>query len=1078
MESTIVQLKGIFHEKIDIYKKFKDTLKSIDEIISDPALVYEDKHHELVEGLLSPVSRFIELNQQLEKVDSWRPTEQGKTTVFEKWHAEMTDRMKKEQAFLEQLFKPTLMEISHWKDYKESWRQNLQKFRDLVTIIRLDMTYFSLILQSYVKTAIYHIINLVSLQRYQEAVSYIEQQSSLLSRRESDLFRVIMGLAEEKNCDGALKALDEKGDVLEADELGLLRRVIEKIRAGKQDVISTLISLIRNGDYGHAHDALEENNDSLSRDEISVFSGVSDSLSRVDFTTAIDILKSNKNKVSEEIYKGLNDAIHYRFESYKKESRYKMLQAVCSHLLSKPIDLKKIDESIEFAGKWFQEAEISFLRGVQVHIGQYTFNIPINKLAEKKLFFDNERELLISTLTKLRDDHWNRINDEFAQFFRGVQAKISEREQKGGYIFDKESPPQKPTEEKPTRAGIFSRFRKKEKPKPEKVDMSRRRFLGQAAKGAAVLVGAAAGGKVLHNILKDTAPKKQQVTAQAAKPEPENIEEPPKSAEGIEPRFKDADLRRDINKIIKTEGSYRGAAYLAVIPHSSELDSLNAAKKACKGPYTYLAGNRERNILIRTTRGNVQLDPNAVFSNPNDADPEKGLALNFDRLNRGSWRSLPEGVRTEIRNAVNALTAEIQARVFRGKMVLALHQNYREGFGIRSYMDESRFSQYAGEVYENPSISGDNFAYVNTRAFFEFFKGIGYNVILQKNDYPNHDGSMSYAATWQSLPYVNIETARENSQTQAEIIQQLNEFIERYPQVAQDINYMPPEFAAPLFASSGKINVLIIGSDYLKKRAHLVSGQRADGLLAVNINRENKTIRILTIPRDTLVKIPGRPEEKDKINHALMFGGWQLQKDAVENFLKIRFDKVVFINQDQLMDVAHIVKEDLGYNIFAKIWWEVGLRDSKKLTENFNQEIYLASTDRSFKDAAIGRAKAHAKLAGAVIKVLAQSCREPEKSSIIMDINWIRNVLHWTGHTDYDFKPDELLFLLRELRGNEYKIALYCIPGTFYRAKYAHFLRLNKNGLSCWKPKEYTGDYFNSVTADSDSLIQEEILAA
>jgi len=72
-------------------------------------------------------------------------------------------------------------------------------------------------------------------------------------------------------------------------------------------------------------------------------------------------------------------------------------------------------------------------------------------------------------------------------------------------------------------------------------------------------------------------------------------------------------------------------------------------------------------------------------------------------------------------------------------------------------------------------------------------------------------------------------------------------------------------------------------------------GERGDSLIFINTDTINKVIRIVTIPRDTYVMI-SKKGKYDKINHALAFGGWQLQKSTVEEFLGMQVDKVIFVN--------------------------------------------------------------------------------------------------------------------------------------------------------------------------------------
>jgi len=75
--------------------------------------------------------------------------------------------------------------------------------------------------------------------------------------------------------------------------------------------------------------------------------------------------------------------------------------------------------------------------------------------------------------------------------------------------------------------------------------------------------------------------------------------------------------------------------------------------------------------------------------------------------------------------------------------------------------------------------------------------------------------------------------------------------------------------------SSTPVNILFLGSD---KRPG--ENSRADTILLMRVNGQTKTISQLSIPRDTLVNIPGYGE--DKINSAYAWGGPALTIETVE----------------------------------------------------------------------------------------------------------------------------------------------------------------------------------------------------
>jgi LCP family protein required for cell wall assembly len=93
-------------------------------------------------------------------------------------------------------------------------------------------------------------------------------------------------------------------------------------------------------------------------------------------------------------------------------------------------------------------------------------------------------------------------------------------------------------------------------------------------------------------------------------------------------------------------------------------------------------------------------------------------------------------------------------------------------------------------------------------------------------------------------------------------------------------------------------NILLLGVD-----AHDGKSGRSDTLMVVHIDAKTKSIGIVSIPRDTLVVIPG--VRLDKINHAFAFGGAELACATTSNFLQVPvsyYIKVNFEGLERLID--------------------------------------------------------------------------------------------------------------------------------------------------------------------------------
>ncbi|MFA9558910.1 LCP family protein [Evansella sp. AB-rgal1] len=97
--------------------------------------------------------------------------------------------------------------------------------------------------------------------------------------------------------------------------------------------------------------------------------------------------------------------------------------------------------------------------------------------------------------------------------------------------------------------------------------------------------------------------------------------------------------------------------------------------------------------------------------------------------------------------------------------------------------------------------------------------------------------------------------------------------------------------------SKDNISILFLGLD---DRSGSLKG-RSDAMLLATFNEKDGSVKMLNIPRDSYVEIPGRGF--DKINHAHAFGGIDLTISTVENLLNLPVDYFVTLNFDAFMEI-------------------------------------------------------------------------------------------------------------------------------------------------------------------------------
>lgn len=92
--------------------------------------------------------------------------------------------------------------------------------------------------------------------------------------------------------------------------------------------------------------------------------------------------------------------------------------------------------------------------------------------------------------------------------------------------------------------------------------------------------------------------------------------------------------------------------------------------------------------------------------------------------------------------------------------------------------------------------------------------------------------------------------------------------------------------------SKDPISILFLGIENYSTGG---KGGRTDSMILATFNPKLDTVKVMSIPRDTYVDIPGY-SEKTKINHAYSYGGLQLTVDTVEKFLNVPIDYYVTVD--------------------------------------------------------------------------------------------------------------------------------------------------------------------------------------
>ena len=229
---------------------------------------------------------------------------------------------------------------------------------------------------------------------------------------------------------------------------------------------------------------------------------------------------------------------------------------------------------------------------------------------------------------------------------------------------------------------------------------------------------------------------------------------------------------------------------------------------------------------------------------------------------------------------------------------------------------------------------------------------------------------------------------------------------------------------------SGK-NILAFGID------NTVGSKRADTIIVMNVNNDRNRLGVVSIPRDTQVKVEGIG--LTKINHAYSHGGSELLKKTISSFLNIPIDYYMEVDLsgvsaivDDIGGVDVTVDKDLFY-VDRAGGLTINLKKGTQRLNGAQAMQYLRFRKDSKGD--IGRIERQQHFLQMVSKKLTQSGRFLELPMIIKKM---------TKHIQTDMPTSKMVNLALQFgrvfqEGNVYKET---VPGAI----------MLFDGISYWKP--------------------------
>lgn len=261
-----------------------------------------------------------------------------------------------------------------------------------------------------------------------------------------------------------------------------------------------------------------------------------------------------------------------------------------------------------------------------------------------------------------------------------------------------------------------------------------------------------------------------------------------------------------------------------------------------------------------------------------------------------------------------------------------------------------------------------------------------------------------------------------------------------------------------VYPGKDNFSVLFIGVDERKGEKQ----SRSDVLILATFNKDDKTIKMVHIPRDSRVYIPGYYETK--INHAHFWGGVDLAVETVEELFDVPVDYYVKLNFEAFMDIVDAIG---GITVdVEKTFSEMDSKDRKnRITihagrQTLNGEEALAYVRMRKQDPLgdIGRGQRQQQVIKAII----------EKSASISSITKYDDILNSLGDnltTNFTFQN---LVALHKYAGSLRSIETLKLEGKDLYLDNIYYYDLDEESVAeiSRELKEHLG------IADEDQLVQ------
>ena len=261
-------------------------------------------------------------------------------------------------------------------------------------------------------------------------------------------------------------------------------------------------------------------------------------------------------------------------------------------------------------------------------------------------------------------------------------------------------------------------------------------------------------------------------------------------------------------------------------------------------------------------------------------------------------------------------------------------------------------------------------------------------------------------------------------------------------------------YFARLWPLPKNMNILVMGLDIAYNKTNhvpLAETGNSDTMILVNINTNSFKVNMLSIPRDTLVEIPGYGWQK--INAAYFLGGPALAKETVEKFLGVPVNYYVTLNPKgliKLIDMMGGIKVYVDQDMYYVDNWgglKIDLKQGWQKLNGTQAMGFLRFRHEALGD--VGRVQRQQAFLQTVLRKLATP-------GTIAKMPWVMSIANENIKSDLSLK--DILYTLNFARGlRKDDINMSMVPGSFAVGRW---------GASIWAPdqdalKDIVNKYFS-----------------